>query len=181
MKIYTKRGDQGNTSLLGGSRVPKYDLRIDAYGTVDELNAHIGLLSCMEGAQNIREQLINVQDTLFIIGSHLANDTKKSSYSPPAIDEDKVSFLEQHIDTMEAELPPLTNFVLPGGHVTNAQAHVARTVCRRAERRAVELSNQAEINPIILKYLNRLSDWLFVCSRKLSFDNQAAEMIWTSK
>ncbi|MEZ4685423.1 MAG: cob(I)yrinic acid a,c-diamide adenosyltransferase [Bacteroidia bacterium] len=178
MKIYTKKGDSGETGLLGGTRVPKYDLRIEAYGTVDELNSHIGLLNCMEIFKAKMDMLRGVQNDLFTIGSHLANDPEKSSFQLPPFDAKGIEAFEKSMDEMETELPELKNFVLPGGHAANAQAHIARTVCRRAERRVVELASRAQVDPAIIRYLNRLSDWLFVLSRKASLDAGVDEVVW---
>lgn len=178
MKIYTKKGDSGTTALLGGTRVPKYDLRIEAYGTVDELNSYLGLIGDQEPMGEKRELLRKIQDRLFVIGSQLANDPARSKFQVPALAESDVALLEHSIDEMEATLPPLTNFVLPGGHPANSLAHVARCVCRRAERRVVELNEKAPVDPLMLHYLNRLSDWLFVLSRYISHQTQSPEVLW---
>lgn len=178
MKIYTKKGDSGETGLLGGTRVPKYDLRIEAYGTVDELNSHIGLLSCMDAFEARIPMIRDVQNSLFTIGSHLANDPEKSAFQLPPFDASGTAAFEKDMDEMETSLPELKNFVIPGGHAANAQAHIARTVCRRAERRVVELASQAEVDPNIVQYLNRLSDWLFVLARKASLDTGSEEVVW---
>lgn len=178
MKIYTRKGDDGTTSLIGGSRVPKYDLRIESYGTVDELNAHLGLIREDEAAQEYRSILKEIQDNLFIVGSILAHDPVDTSFQPPQIKDSDIELLELSIDKMNEDLPTLKNFVLPGGHPANAMAHIARCVCRRAERRAVELSSQSQLAPIIIQYLNRLSDWLFVLSRTLSYSTGSPEILW---
>lgn len=178
MKIYTRKGDDGNTSLIGGSRVPKYDLRIEAYGTVDELNAHLGLLREEPAAAHFRDILKAVQDNLFVAGSILAHDPADTSFQPPQLHQKDIDLLEQSIDQMNETLPELRNFVLPGGHPANAKAHIARCVCRRAERRVVELQSHAPLDPILVWYLNRLSDWLFVLSRALTRETGAAEVIW---
>ncbi|MCS7074311.1 MAG: cob(I)yrinic acid a,c-diamide adenosyltransferase [Bacteroidia bacterium] len=178
MKIYTKKGDDGTTGLIGGTRVPKYHLRIEAYGTVDELNSWIGVLRDQPGTETDQSLLQEIQDRLFTLGSALACDPEKSKMAIPDLKDSDVSALEQSIDAMESELPPLQNFVLPGGHLSNSFAHLARCVCRRAERLVVELAAQAPVEPLILRYLNRLSDWLFVYSRLLSKRNQAAEIPW---
>ena len=180
MKIYTRTGDQGTTALLGGTRVPKYDLRIEAYGTVDELNAHLGRLGDMEGLAQNQHQLQDIQQHLFVIGSHLATDPAKDKVKLPEFSSTATEELEHSIDQMNEVLPPLRNFVLPGGHPANSQAHIARCVCRRAERRVVELSAHASVDPQIAVYLNRLSDWLFVLSRYISHQVGVAERVWKS-
>ncbi len=178
MKIYTKKGDTGTTSLLGGTKVPKNDLRIEAYGTVDELNSYLGLIGDFEAVADQLELIRKVQDRLFVIGSQLANDPSRSLFEVPKLNEADVEHLENSIDDMEALLPPLTNFVLPGGHPANSTAHVARCVCRRAERRVVELNERAPVDPLMLRYLNRLSDWLFVLSRHVSRKTESSEITW---
>lgn len=178
MKIYTKKGDSGTTSLLGGTRVVKDDLRLEAYGTVDELNANLGLLSDQEAAKEYLSLIREVQNKLFTIGSHLANDAKASHFSLPELKEADITLLEKSIDVLNEELPELKNFVIPGGHAANSVAHVCRTVCRRAERRVAELTHQVEVNPFILTYLNRLSDWLFILARYLSHRTDSREIIW---
>ena len=178
MKIYTKKGDGGETGLLGGTRVPKYDTRIEAYGTVDELNAYLGMLGDQDAVHAFIPQIRNIQHQLFNIGSHLANDPEKSRFALPEIPEQAVTSLEESIDEMNTSLPELKNFVLPGGHPANSLAHIARCICRRAERRVVELSAQQPVSAIILTYLNRLSDWLFVLSRSISHHTQSPEIPW---
>lgn len=178
MKIYTKKGDQGKTSLLGGSRVPKYHLRIEAYGTVDELNSLMGLIGDQEVNNSFLPLIRSVQHELFTLGSQLANDPEHSHFKLPDISEDAISSLESSIDKMNEELPPLKNFILPGGHIANSYAHMARSVCRRAERRVVELNETEPIPADILAYLNRLSDWLFVLARYISFKTKSSEIIW---
>lgn len=178
MKIYTRKGDDGSTALIGGSRVPKYDLRIEAYGTVDELNSHLGLIREAPAAQEFRSILKEIQDNLFVAGSILAHDPADTSFKPPQLQQADIDLLEISIDNMNETLPELKNFVLPGGHPTNAQAHIARCVCRRAERRVVELQSHAEVSPLIVHYLNRLSDWLFVLSRALTHKTDSPEVIW---
>ena len=169
-KIYTKTGDTGKTSLLGGQRVEKFHNRIEAYGTVDELNSFIGLLICETNNANIINSLLNIQNKLFNAGSKLAVEGK-ISFQIPEIIEDDIEFLEKKIDEMNEELPELKNFILPGGNRASSLAHVCRTVCRRAERRTLSIPDES--NMIILKYLNRLSDYFFVLSRKLSdIDNE---------
>jgi len=180
MKIYTKKGDSGKTSLLGGTRVPKYDLRIEAYGTVDELNAYLGLISDQEVAREYTVLIRQIQDRLFTLGSILATDPTKNKVKLPELNLEDVEILEKSMDKMEKSLPALKNFVLPGGHQANSLAHIARCVCRRAERRVVELSEEAEIEPLILQYLNRLSDWLFVLSRSFTAETRSVEVLWNT-
>lgn len=181
MKIYTKTGDGGKTSLLGGSRVAKYHLRIESYGTVDELNAHVGMLRSMEIGQMLTEDLISIQDRLFTIGSHLASEPGERKFKIPEIRESDIHFLESKIDEMDDELEPMKNFVLPGGHTPVAQAHITRCVCRRAERIVQHLNDESDVNKVIPIYLNRLSDYLFVLSRKLSKDLGVNETPWIPK
>jgi cob(I)alamin adenosyltransferase len=178
MKVYTKTGDLGETSLLGGSRVSKAELQIESYGTVDELNSYIGLIRDQIWKQPLLEELIEIQDRLFTIGSHLANDKKKNKIKLPEIHEKDVQRLEIEIDKMDSQLPPMKAFILPGGHTLVSYTHIARCVCRRAERKVVRLSENWEIAPIIIKYLNRLSDYLFTLGRKLSKDLGTDEIEW---
>ena len=180
MKIYTKRGDKGETSLLTGTRVPKFHIRIDAYGTVDELNSFIGLLRDKLQSEELKSTLLIVQNSLFVIGSQLATD-KEGVKNIPEIDEHDVVFLEKTIDNMEKELEPLTSFILPGGHELVSLCHVARSVCRRAERLAFKISAKEKVNFMIIKYLNRLSDFLFVLSRLLAKELQIIEIKWEHK
>lgn len=181
MKIYTKTGDKGETSLLGGARVPKYHLRIEAYGTVDELNSHIGLIRDQEMKKETKEFLIQIQDNLFVIGSNLAKEPGKDKVKIPTISESDIEDLEKKMDEMNAELPEMKFFVLPGGHTTVSYCHVARCVCRRAERVCVHLAQNSEVDSIITRYLNRLSDYLFVLSRKFTQDLKAEEIPWKSR
>ncbi len=178
MKVYTKKGDTGTTQLIGGTRVPKHALRIESYGTVDELNAHIGLIRDQEISSDYVIQLIEVQDRLFTLGSLLAADPETNKMKLPEISEEDVVYLENCIDEMDAHLPEMKFFVLPGGHSTVSYCHIARCVCRRAERITNNLNEVSPVDPIILKYLNRLSDYLFVLSRKLSQDLSASEQPW---
>ncbi len=178
MKIYTKTGDAGSTSLFGGTRLSKADLRIESYGTVDELNAHIGLLRDQQVNASRKSELISIQELLFTIGSMLAAEPGNEKIKIPVISESHIHSLEKEIDTMESKLPPMRNFVLPGGHISVSTAHVARTVCRRAERLCVALHAASPINVLILKYLNRLSDYLFVLSRMISQETGAEEVPW---
>jgi cob(I)alamin adenosyltransferase len=178
MKIYTKTGDEGNTGLFGGKRLPKDDLRIEAYGTVDELNSHIGLLRDQEASKEQLSTLLEIQDRLFTMGSLLATDPEKSNLKLPELHESDILLLEKEIDKMNESLPEMKSFVLPGGHQTVSFCHIARCVCRRAERRVVTLAQVAQINPLIVKYLNRLSDYLFVLSRMFSHKLNAPETPW---
>jgi len=185
MKIYTKTGDKGSTSLFGGTRVPKHNIRIESYGTVDELNSHIGLVRDQEIDSHYKEILIIIQNKLFTVGSILATDPKKAILKSgkdrlniPKISTEDIEFLEKEMDSMNESLPPMTNFVLPGGHQTVSFCHIARSVCRRAERLAVALNELEPFQPETLTYLNRLSDYLFVLARKLSYDLQADEVKW---
>ncbi|MEY4593685.1 MAG: hypothetical protein RIQ47_95 [Bacteroidota bacterium] len=178
MKIYTRKGDEGATSLIGGTRVPKHHLKIEAYGTVDELNSWLGMLRDQSISETYRQQLMRIQDRLFVIGALLANDAAASKMKLPQLSEEDVTSLENAMDAMEAELPEMKNFVLPGGHPVVSQCHIARCVCRRAERNAVHLNEAESVDKLILKYLNRLSDYLFVLSRKLSRDLGASELPW---
>lgn len=181
MKIYTKTGDKGKTSLLGGSRVAKYHLRIEAYGTVDELNSQIGVLRSQEIDSETKNVLVSIQTMLFTSGSQLASEPGKSKIKIPKLKDEAVTFLEDQIDKMEEGLPPMRNFVLPGGHPAVAAAHVARTVCRRTERIVLHLKDESEVPDPIPIYLNRLSDFLFVLSRKLSHDLGAEEIPWIAE
>jgi len=178
MKIYTKTGDQGTTALFGGKRVSKSDLRIDSYGTVDELNSYVGLLRDQEVNRNRNDFLIEIQDRLFTIGSILATEPGNNKVKIPALLEENIQALEREIDSMEAGLPPMRVFVLPGGHPSVSFGHIARTVCRRAERLAVALDQQDKIDPLVIKYLNRLSDYLFVLCRKMAEELGAKETPW---
>jgi cob(I)alamin adenosyltransferase len=174
MKVYTKTGDKGKTSLVGGSRVEKDNLRVEAYGTVDELNSLAGLLSDKLKNELVVNQLNLIQNYLFVIGSNLACDREKKPTSIPAVDENQVIFLEQFIDDFEKDLAPMTNFILPSGHELISLTHLVRTVCRRAERRVVSLKNE----PNIVVYLNRLSDYFFVLSRFLAKELNVTEVKW---
>lgn len=177
MKIYTKKGDQGNTSLFGGDRVAKSSQRINAYGTVDELNSVVGLAASYSLSHKGSKWIKKVQEDLFVLGADLATPIS-SKTRINRIDEEAVTLLEKAIDEMEQELPPLKNFILPGGSSRGATLHLARTVCRRAERAAVECSGEEKISNLTIKYLNRLSDFLFVLAR---FENKQAgisEEVW---
>ena len=178
MRIYTRTGDDGSTGLFGGSRIGKDELRIEAYGTIDELNAWIGKVASHDASEPWRGKLQAIQGELFTLGSHLATTDANMAKKLPPLDEDGAGTLEAWMDTMESDLPPLTHFVLPGGHPAAADAHVARTVCRRAERRCVALSREEEITPLGLRYLNRLSDALFMLGRWLTHATGNAEIPW---
>lgn len=178
MKIYTKTGDQGQTSLIGGTRVPKHHLRIESYGTVDELNSYIGLIRDQQVSEHQQNLLKEIQDRLFTIGSALASDPEKSKMKIPDLHQEDIELLEKEIDTMTAELPDLRHFILPGGSNAVSFCHLARCVCRRAERICVHLSEDSFVDEKVMVYLNRLSDYLFVLSRKLCFDNQIEENKW---
>ncbi|WP_421799535.1 cob(I)yrinic acid a,c-diamide adenosyltransferase [Haliscomenobacter sp.] len=179
-KIYTKTGDKGETGLFGGKRLPKYHLRIEAYGTVDELNAHLGLVRDSLVDEATRDVLKEIQDRLFTIGANLASDPDKSMSTPDLLDSD-IEALEQQMDQMDAHLPPLKNFILPGGHPSVSFCHIARTVCRRAERQVVALAANEPVEEILLRYLNRLSDYLFVLSRKMAQDLGVEEVSWFAR
>lgn len=178
MKIYTRTGDAGETSLIGGQRVKKNDVQIESYGTVDELNSWIGLIRDQNIHTTYKGQLNEIQDRLFTIGSILATSFQGTTMKLPEILPSDIDFLEVCIDEMNEELPEMRSFVLPGGHSTVSYAHIARCVCRRAERMVVALSLVGFDNDLVLKYLNRLSDFLFVLSRKLTQDLEAKETPW---
>jgi cob(I)alamin adenosyltransferase len=178
MKIYTKTGDKGQTSLIGGTRVPKHHIRIEAYGTVDELNSWIGLLRDQSIDEGSRTLLLEIQDRLFTIGSSLASDPEKSKMKIPDLKEEDVALLEKEMDRMNEDLPEMRSFVLPGGHPTVSYCHIARCVCRRAERNTIHLSESGFVDGLVIKYLNRLSDYLFVLSRKFTKDLGASETPW---
>jgi len=177
IRIYTKTGDKGDTSLFGGKRLPKSHLRIETYGTVDELNSFIGVLRDSTASEPIRSILKDIQDRLFTLGANLASDPEKPLATPDIFDSD-IEALEKAIDEMTGQLPPLKNFILPGGHTTVSFCHVARCVCRRAERLAVALMLEEPVDEQIIRYLNRLSDYLFVLARQLSKDLGVEEVIW---
>ncbi|MBD8487720.1 cob(I)yrinic acid a,c-diamide adenosyltransferase [Echinicola sp. CAU 1574] len=181
MKLYTKGGDKGETSLLGGSRVSKANLRIEAYGTVDELNAYIGLLRDHAKEQSRVDFLKAIQDRLFTIGAELATSPSAKNVKKPDILESDINGLEKEIDLMDEALSPLKKFILPGGHPQVSYSHIARTVCRRAERRVIELNDQEPVEELIIKYLNRLSDYLFVLGRMISKELEVGEITWESR
>jgi len=178
MKIYTKTGDQGITSLLGGTRVSKSDLRIDAYGTVDELNSYIGLLRAQPVNTDRADILKEIQDRLFTIGADLATVPGKDKVKKPDLNPGDIELLENEMDQMELRLLPLTAFILPGGHTAVSFCHVARTVCRRTERISVELSSFEPVSNLVIQYLNRLSDYLFVLGRIMALELDVEEVTW---
>jgi len=180
VKIYTKTGDDGTTGLVGGTRVKKFDARLEAYGTVDEMNAAIGLLRTYNVSAETKALLVQIQNKLFNIGSRLASDDKGAEYTASlAITEANIKVLEDAIDAFENNLPALSHFILPGGDVASAQSHVIRTICRRAERRILEFAETNAVEPEIIKYVNRLSDLMFVLARKLAADNNNTEVAWS--
>jgi cob(I)alamin adenosyltransferase len=178
MKIYTKTGDKGVTSLIGGTRVPKFHLRIEAYGTVDELNSHIGLIRCQPMDRHYEQVLKEIQDRLFTIGASLAADPETSRMKIPDLQLEDISLLETEMDEMNSVLPELRHFILPGGNTTVSYCHIARCICRRAERTTVHLASESFVDEKMTVYLNRLSDYLFVLARKLNFDAKTEESIW---
>ena len=180
-KIYTKTGDKGETSLIGGTRVPKYHDRIEAYGTVDELTSYIGLIRDQEVDSKTSDSLIEIQDRLMTCASILATDCDNTNSNLPKISSSDIEHLEKEIDLMEEKLPSLNSFILPGGHQTVSFCHIARNICRRAERLSIKVYEQYKHNEIVNQYLNRLSDYLFVLSRKLSFDLKAKEIPWKAR
>ena len=181
MKIYTKTGDTGLTSLIGGTRVPKSSLRIECYGTVDELNAHLGLVSDQDVNALRRPLLKEIQDRLFTIGSALAADPDKSKMKLPDLHEADVTLLEEEMDRMNLDLPELRAFILPGGHPAVSHAHVARCVCRRAERLAIHLGEESFVAGLVVVYLNRLSDYLFVLCRVMAHELGVEEVTWKAR
>jgi cob(I)alamin adenosyltransferase len=181
MKIYTKTGDKGETSLIGGSRVPKYHLRIEAYGTVDELNSWVGLIRDQQINEKSVRSLLDIQDKLFIIGSNLAADPEKSRMKLPALEHQDITFLEEEIDKMNNGIPELKNFILPGGHTVVSYCHISRCVCRRAERIIVHLNDESPVDEKVIIYMNRLSDYLFTLARFLSHRMQATETPWITR
>ena len=180
LKIYTKTGDQGNTSLIGGTKIPKSHIRIESYGTVDELNAHIGLVSDLFDHEHSRNILKEIQDRLFTIGASLACDPEKEArLKIPDLKEEDITLLENEIDAMQDVLPPLKHFILPGGHPAVSTTHIARCVCRRAERICVSMQEEGLfIDSTIIKYLNRLSDYIFTLSRYVAHTLNVKEVVW---
>lgn len=178
MKIYTKTGDKGYTSLIGGTRVPKHDIRIESYGTVDELNSWIGLIRDQQIDDAHKAILKQIQETLFVAGSRLAADPDRSKMTLPELTMEEVDLLEKTIDKMNEQLSDLTHFILPGGNTVISYCHLARCVCRRAERATVYLAESSYVDELVIIYLNRLSDYLFVLARKLANELNIAENQW---
>ncbi|MDQ3291247.1 MAG: cob(I)yrinic acid a,c-diamide adenosyltransferase [Bacteroidota bacterium] len=178
MKIYTKTGDQGLTSLIGGTRVRKSHLRIESYGTVDELNSYIGLVRDQPVNEARKFLLQEIQDRLFTIGALLASDPDMAKKKIPDLYEADITRLEEEMDAIDAIVPPLKTFILPGGHSSVSFCHLARCVCRRAERLVIALQEESMVEPIIIKYLNRLSDYLFMLSRLMAHELQVEELPW---
>ena len=181
MKIYTKTGDKGETSLIGGTRVPKYHQRIEAYGTIDELNSWIGLIRDQQINNDSLKALLEIQDRLFTIGSLLAADPEKSRMKLPEISNDDITFLENQIDMMNEVIPELKSFILPGGHTIVSYCHIARCVCRRAERLVVHLNEESPVEGKIIIYINRLSDYLFTLARFLGHEMNITETPWNPR
>ena len=178
-KVYTRTGDKGETSLVGGVRIKKSDIRLEAYGTVDELSAHLGMLVAMMKEGEERDLIIRVQSNLFNVCTHLATDQSQTPLYPSAhLADGEIELLEERIDYLMKLLPERQGFILPGGTSTAAQAHICRTVCRRAERRIVALAEVAQIGPEIQQYVNRLSDYLFVLAKIINFNEGKSEIIW---
>lgn len=177
--VYTKTGDKGQTSLIGGTRVAKNHYRLEAYGTIDELNSYIGMIRSFDLDKNSIDMLIDVQSKLFVVGAYLATDTDKTDLRDKIkYDECVIEAMEKEMDRMESDLPPMKNFVLPGGNQAVSYCHIARTICRRAERRILDMAEQTEVNTWVKKYINRLSDYLFVLSRHLTQYFSAEEIPW---
>jgi cob(I)alamin adenosyltransferase len=178
-KVYTRGGDMGKTSLVGGQRVSKASERLEAYGTVDELSSHLGLLASLLADDDDKAMITRIQNNLFNVCTNLATDQEQTALSPSAyLSEGEIEFVEQKIDEIMKLLPEKQGFVLPGGTQEAAQAHVCRTVCRRAERRIVALSEVVKISPEVLQYVNRLSDYLFVLAKKINFNANQSEIVW---
>jgi cob(I)alamin adenosyltransferase len=182
-KIYTKTGDLGRTSLIGGTKVPKSNIRIDSYGTIDELNSYVGLVGDYTTDEVTKAVLKEIQDRLFTIGSSLACDPDKEQLMRiPDLKEQDITLLENEMDKMNAVLPVMKNFILPGGHVAVSTAHITRCVCRRAERLCVSMQeNNSFVEPLVLKYLNRLSDYLFVLARYIGHNLEVDEIVWKAR
>ena len=185
MKIYTKTGDNGTTALFGGTRVAKHHIRIESYGTIDELNSWLGLIRDQEINAQAINMLTTIQEKLFTVGAILATDPEKAilkngkeRLNIPKVNRSDIELLEKEMDQMNAELPEMTHFILPGGHTTVSYCHIARTVCRRAERLVSHLNANESIDELVMMYINRLSDYLFVLARKLSSELQAEEIKW---
>lgn len=179
MKIYTKTGDQGMTSLIGGRRVRKNSSRLESYGTIDELNSYLGMIRSFPIDRQVKDELVEIQSRLFDVGGNLATDPESTQVKLKlGVEKSDVELLEKAIDRMDAEVPPLQFFVLPGGSQAVSFCHIARTVCRRAERRILDLTDETEVEEWVLKYVNRLSDYLFILSRKIALDEGVEEVKW---
>lgn len=181
MKIYTKKGDLGSTSLIGGTRKLKSDIRIEAYGEIDELNSFVGMLRDVANNPETTAQLLEIQDRLFTMGSLLAADPEKSKMKLPLLNPVDITHLEEWIDQMESVLEPMTSFILPGGHPAVSWAHICRSITRRGERGVVALGTTTTLDPLIIQYLNRLSDYFFVLSRFIGLNTQAQQTKWVPK
>ncbi|MFM2226127.1 MAG: hypothetical protein RJA07_2329 [Bacteroidota bacterium] len=182
MKIYTRKGDTGTTQLIGGTRVSKHHIRIDAYGTVDELNSYIGLVADLLTTENEQKETLHiVQDRLFTMGSLLAADPETNKMKLPELSPNDIILLENNIDKMDDQLAPMTHFILPGGHPTISHCHIARCICRRAERMITQLNEISTVEPLTIQYLNRLSDYLFTLSRFMTKELNAREIKWIPK
>lgn len=179
-KIYTKGGDKGETSLLGGTRVSKDHERVEAYGNLDELNSFVGLIRDQDINPHYRDILGRIQEVLFIAEALVARDPDKETRNLPVFGDDDILILENEIDSMNEELPGLKNFILPGGHTVSSYCHIARTVCRRAERSLIRLQKISQVDEIIIRFVNRLSDYLFVLARKTAKDMGAEERLWNA-
>lgn len=178
-KVYTRKGDQGTTSLVGGVRIKKSDIRLEAYGTVDELGAHLGMLAALLDGQEEQQTIIRIQNNLFNVCTHLATDQSQTPLYPSAhLTDGEIAFLEERIDTMMGQLPERQGFVLAGGCQAACQAHICRTVCRRAERRIAALAEVAVVGPEMQQYVNRLSDYLFVLAKIINFNEGVQEILW---
>lgn len=179
-KLYTGTGDAGTTSLVGGQRAPKDDIRLEAYGTIDEFSSQLGVLqACADSPLAISAQLSRIQNKLFNLGAYLATAPEPGTEPQPyGLTEEDIKDIEEGIDALDAEVPKINAFILPGGTLASAQAHVARTVCRRAERHVVALSRHSYVSPIVLRYLNRLSDWLFILARAYNHNAGVEDVIW---
>lgn len=180
MRVYTRTGDMGETSLSSGTRVQKDNIRLEAYGTIDELNSHLGMVQASITDPTEKIRLTRIQNRVFIVSSNLAVDNQELLRKMPVILEDDILDLEKAMDMLLDQIPDLTNFILPAGHSSVACCHIARTVCRRAERRMISLVREASVDPILIRYINRLSDYLFVLARKTAYDLGLEEVIWTS-
>ncbi|OQA00611.1 MAG: Cob(I)yrinic acid a,c-diamide adenosyltransferase [Bacteroidetes bacterium ADurb.Bin408] len=178
-KIYTKKGDKGETSLIGGKKVTKFDIRVEAYGTVDELKSYLAIIKDTEDNPALTKIISHIQERLFRVESQLACNEMLISKKLPSLTQRDVQFLEKKIDHMEAMLPPLKNFIIPGGQLASSHCHVARCICRRAERIIVNLNSQEPVKPVILSYLNRLSDFLFMLARYLCLKRNCNDNIWS--